>query len=153
MKKTMIFTAAMSIILTMAFSSCDSNKQKTEEAQANVTEATAQLAKAQLKAEEDSMNLANQEEWNTFKNETEEVIKTHEIRIAFLKKSLKENKPLSSKELSTKIAALEAKNKALKSRLDTYEKIKGDWVSFKQEFGHDMDQLGTALKDFTVPNN
>ncbi len=149
----MIFTAAMSIILTMAFSSCDSNKQKTEEAQANVTEATAQLAKAQLKAEEDSMNLANQEEWNTFKNETEEVIKTHEIRIAFLKKSLKENKPLSSKELSTKIAALEAKNKALKSRLDTYEKIKGDWVSFKQEFGHDMDQLGTALKDFTVPNN
>jgi hypothetical protein len=51
------------------------------------------------------------------------------------------------------IDALEQKNAALKSKLNTYENnAQSDWESFKREFNHDMDQLGNSLRDLTVNN-
>jgi hypothetical protein len=48
---------------------------------------------------------------------------------------------------------LVVKNKELKSRLVTYDQVQGDWIEFKREFSKDMDQLGSALTNFTVPTN
>lgn len=30
---------------------------------------------------------------------------------------------------------------------------KDSWAKFKEEFNHDMDELGKALKDFTIKND
>jgi hypothetical protein len=37
--------------------------------------------------------------------------------------------------------------------MDTYKNdANSNWQSFKREFKHDTDELGQALKDFTVNN-
>jgi hypothetical protein len=140
-------------MLFVAISGCESNNQKTQEAKENVSKATSELAKAQLKAEMDSMKLVNGADWELFKNETDSKIQANEIRIAYLRKSLKQSKLAIAKEMNVKISELEEKNKELKSRLLTYDKVQGDWIEFKREFSKDMDQLGSALKNFTVPTN
>lgn len=153
MKKTIMFTAAMSSMLFVALSGCESNNQKTQEAKENVSKATDELAKAQLNAEMDSMKMVNIAEWELFKNETDGKIQANEIRIAYLRKSLKQSKLAVAKEMNMKISELEEKNKELKSRIVTYDKVQGDWIEFKREFSKDMDQLGSALTNFTVPTN
>jgi uncharacterized lipoprotein len=153
MKKTIMFTATMSSLLFVALSGCESNNQKTQEAKENVSKATDELAKAQLNAEMDSMRMVNVAEWELFKNETDGKIQANEIRIAYLRKSLKQSKQTATKEMNVKISELEEKNKELKSRLVTYDQVQGDWIEFKREFSKDMDQLGSALTNFTVPTN
>jgi hypothetical protein len=51
-----------------------------------------------------------------------------------------------------KIEILEQQNKDLKKRIEDYETSQSDWEKFKSEFNHDMEELGKALKDFTVDN-
>jgi hypothetical protein len=153
MKKTIMLTTAISSMLFVAISGCESNNQKTQDAKEKVSIATSELAKAQLKAEMDSMKLVNGADWELFKNETDSKIQANEIRIAYLRKSLKQSKLAIAKEMNVKISELEEKNKELKSRLLTYDKVQGDWIEFKREFSKDMDQLGSALKNFTVPTN
>jgi hypothetical protein len=52
-----------------------------------------------------------------------------------------------------KISELEQKNAKLKSDLADYKDESPDkWTSFKIEFNHDMNELGKAIKDFTVNN-
>ena len=148
-----MFTATMSSLLFVALSGCESNNQKTQEAKENVSKATDELAKAQLNAEMDSMRMVNVAEWELFKNETDGKIQANEIRIAYLRKSLKQSKQTATKEMNVKISELEEKNKELKSRLVTYDQVQGDWIEFKREFSKDMDQLGSALTNFTVPTN
>jgi Tfp pilus assembly protein PilN len=149
MKKLILLTATMSTMLIAGLSSCENNKQKTEEAEADVAKATTALAKAQLKAETDSMKMANLEEWKLFKNEMEGEIKTHEIRIAFLRKSIQQSKPKEAKALSERISILESTNLNLKTRLEIYNKVQNDWQEFKNEFKEDMDHLRMDLKNFT----
>jgi hypothetical protein len=153
MKKRITFTVAISSMLFVALTGCESNNQKTEEAKENVSKATDELAKAQLNAEMDSMKMVNVAEWELFKNETDGKIQANEIRIAYLRKSLKQSKQTVTKEMNVKISDLEEKNKELKSRLVTYDQVQGDWIEFKREFSKDMDQLGSALTNFTVPTN
>ncbi len=41
----------------------------------------------------------------------------------------------------------------MKIKMDNYkEDGKEKWEAFKSEFSHDMDELGSALKDLTVNN-
>ena len=48
---------------------------------------------------------------------------------------------------------LEQKNTELKKILSDYKDEGQDkWTSFKNEFNHDMDELGKAFKDLTVKN-
>jgi hypothetical protein len=140
-------------MLFVALSGCESNNQKTQEAKENVSKATDDLAKAQLNAEMDSMKLVDVAEWELFKNETDSKIQANEIRIAYLRKSLKQSKLAIAKDMNVKISELEEKSKELKSRLLTYDQVQGDWIEFKREFSKDMDQLGSALTNFTVPTN
>lgn len=146
MKKNILYIALLSIV---ALSSCDSSKKNTEEAQEKLNKDATELAEAKTDAATDSLNEVSVEEWNLFQNETQAKIKEHEIKITALKKSNSKN---GSKETAKKIDALEEKNKMLENRLQSYEKVKSDWISFKRELSFDLDQLGVALKDFTVPS-
>jgi hypothetical protein len=47
-----------------------------------------------------------------------------------------------------KIDDLEKRNADLRSRLFGYEKSNTDWVAFKRDFNHDMDNLHNAFHDF-----
>lgn len=152
MKKVTYYFSIIGIATFSILSSCESNKEKTDQAESNLNQAASELADAKMKAETDSAHLVSVEEWSLFKNETESKIKAHEIRIAYLKKSLKQSRSKGEKEMVEKIDELEEKNKALKKRMESYEKVQSDWVTFKREFAHDMDQLGSSLKDFTVPS-
>lgn len=144
MKRNILYIALISFI---ALASCDSNKKNAEEAQEKLNKDATELAEAKTEVATDSLNEVSVEEWNIFQNATEAKIKEHEIKIAALKKS---NSKEGNKETAKKIDALEEKNKMLENRLKSYEKVKSDWISFKRELSFDLDQLGVALKDFTV---
>jgi len=48
---------------------------------------------------------------------------------------------------------LKNKNNKLKEKLADYKDDGQDaWIDFKNEFNHDMDELGKAFKDLTVEN-
>ena len=145
MKRNIIYIAILGLF---ALTSCESNKKKVEEAEENSNKATTELAEAKTEVAMDSLQEVNAEEWNIYKNETEAKIRDQEIKIASLKKSIAKNGNKSSEE---KIKELEEKNKDLSKRLKSYEKVKSNWINFKRELSFDLDQLGVALKDFTVP--
>ena len=54
-------------------------------------------------------------------------------------------------ENAKRIKELEEKNKEIKLKVESYKNdANSDWKSFKEEYNHDMDELGQALKNFTV---
>ena len=95
---------------------------------------------------------ANAEEWKAFREATEQKIKDNDDRIVAIKAEMKASEKANDEAYKERIKAVEAKNKAMRDRMDNQEKMKSDWESFKREFNHDMDELGQSLKDFTVNN-
>jgi len=134
------------------FTGCQSPAQKEEAARNNVLEAKQDLKEVQNDANAEAKKVANAQEWETFKNDAELIIRNNEIRIAELKVKL--NKPGTTLDpiYEKKIELLEQQNKDLKKRIEDYEKNQSDWETFKREFNHDMEELGKALKDLTVDN-
>ncbi len=147
MKKTIITLAVSSMLIVgSVFTSCKSPAQKEEAAQQDLNE-------AQNEANAEAQKVATAEEWAEFKIEADAKIQSNEVRIAEL--TVKLNKPgkILDPIYKQRIETLEEQNRDLKVRLDVYEKNNSDWETFKREFNHDMDELGKALKDFTVDNN
>lgn len=132
------------------FTGCQSPSQKEEAAEAKVQDAEQHLEAAQNDAV--AQKVATAEQWKIFKSETNLKIKKNEIRIAQLK--IKINKPgkILDALYEKRIDALEQKNKDLKIRMESYEKSQSDWEIFKNEFNHDMDELGQAFDDLTIGN-
>lgn len=151
MKKVIfICTLITTILAGMVFTGCESPAQKTDNAQANVQEAEQDLKDAQKDAAEVAQK--NAEAWQTFKTESEVKIRANEIRITELKEKMKTSGKTPDKVYAKNIDLLEQNNKNLNARMVAYEKEQSDWQSFKREFNHDMDELGKALKDFTINN-
>jgi predicted nucleic acid-binding Zn-ribbon protein len=146
MKKTILTLIIATAFFTgVIFNGCSPATPKEEAARAKVDDANEEL--------KDARKAATAEEWKAFKDESELKIRDNEIRIAELKTKIKK----SGKELDAvyerKIDALEQQNKAMKVKIDVYEKdVKSDWDSFKREFNHDMDEIGKAMLDLTVDN-
>ena len=92
----------------------------------------------------------NDEEWLTFKNESELKIRDHEVRINELKIKVKTQEELFDAPARKKIANLEQQNKYAKSRLENFEKSPSNWDSFKYGFNNEMDAIEIALKNFPV---
>jgi chromosome segregation ATPase len=153
MKKS-IFTLALAgtLIAGTIFTGCQSSAQKESVAQDKVNDAKQDLKEAQDDAKAEATKLAGVEEWKEFKNDSEIKIRDNEVRIAELKAKL--NKPGTTLDplYEKRIDTLEKKNRDMKARIYDYEKSQSDWETFKREFNHDMDELGQALKDFTVDN-
>ena len=131
---------------------CQTAAQKEEAAAEDVEQAKQDLQTAQTEADTEAQLVANTEEWQAFRNETEARIKVNEARIDELKLKMKKSGKNMDALYADKINALEQKNKDLKTRMDNYEQNKTEWQAFKREFNRDMDELGQALKDFSVDN-
>ncbi|MGE0638518.1 MAG: hypothetical protein AB7P01_18905 [Bacteroidia bacterium] len=152
MKKTIYTLSIATLLGGIIFTSCQSSEQKQDAAEEKVQDAKEDLKEARKDANAEAQKTATSEEWTTFRNESQEKIWANEKHIAELK--VKMNKPgkLLDAAYAKKIDSLEEKNRALKRRMDAYEKSQSDWETFKREFNHDMDELGKALNDLTVDN-
>ena len=139
MKKTIL---SLAIITFMAGTISITNGQKPDK---KSVEARENLKEAQ----KDSIS-----EYQKFKKESEIKIKDNEQSITDLKVKHSKMTAKDNANYQEKVSALEAKNNNLKKKLTDYNKDgeQDKWTSFKNEFNHDMNELGKALKDFTVRN-
>lgn len=145
--KKVIYPLAIALVLTAVILTGCNTTPSTPEVEA--AQAEVDSAKLELKA---AQKAATTEEWEAFKAESETKIRTNELSIADFKDRISASAPKSDALYLEKINKLEQQNKDMKARIDNYEKMQSDWASFKNEFNHDMDELGTALKDILVDN-
>jgi cell division protein FtsB len=147
-----ILIAGLGFGLLVVLASCSkSPEQKVSDAKADVVVAKEDVkvaeANAQLKAEEN----AAREEWLKFKYEKEAIIAVNDTIITNYKAKMTYTSGKLRAKYDKNIDSLELRNKELKTKLNDYkDNGKNAWDKFKGEFNHDIDQLGTALKGFTV---
>ena len=112
-----------------------------------------QDAKNKVAAANQELNQAVKDSVQQFKKESLEKISNYDKNIAELKAKIAPAKKESKAKYEKTLADLEQKNNDLKKKLEEFKEDQiSNWKSFKNEFNHDMDELGQALKDFTVDN-
>jgi hypothetical protein len=142
MKKTNLIVVAIFILLGGYFASCESSKDKVEDAQEEVKDAHEDLDKA---------NKAYIEDVEKYRIATNERIAANNKALADLKATLGNKKDKAAYKLE--VAELEAKNALLEKKIRDYKAIEQDkWEQFKSEFNHDLDGISEAFKDITVRN-
>jgi len=153
--KSTLFThvLATTMLASLLLTGCQSSTSKEEAANAKVDEAQQELREAQQDADIEAQKVATADEWNAFKTESEIKISEYEIRIKALKDQIKKPGKTFDDLYKKRIEQLEQKIADLKTRMNDYENNQSGWEKFKREFNRDMDELGSALKDFSVDNN
>lgn len=151
MKKTIITLAFSSILIGFGFTACNSSAQKVENAQEKLDDSENNLVEAEIDLEQ--VRQDSIDEYMKFRTQAEEKIIAHNKSIAEFRTRIAQQKRENRSQYEAKLYELEQKNTDLKKKLDDYKDGgKDKWVSFKNEFGHDMEELGKALKDFTSSN-
>jgi hypothetical protein len=91
------------------------------------------------------------DDWQRFKNESEQKIHNNENSIAAFKvKMVKSGKADYNKD----IANLEKTNRRLQKKLDQYKDDgENSWKKFKKGFNKDMDKLGKAISKLANDDN
>jgi len=141
MKYTILILVVTVFMTGIILSSCQSSTKKVENARNKVIEA------------ELGLNQALKDSIQQYKKESEEKISYYEKSIAEFKAKIANRKKEDKAIYEKKLAMLEQKNTELKKILSDYKDEGQDkWTSFKNEFNHDMDELGKAFKDLTVKN-
>lgn len=138
-----LFTVASFTLIAQSVVSC-----KTEPK--TVTEEKVIVAKENLK---EAKKAASAEEWKEFKEKTDAIIAKNKIQLIELRTKMHNAKESMDSDYEEDFAELEHKNNELKATLEQYKNdSNSDWESFKIEFNHDADELGLAIKDFTINN-
>jgi hypothetical protein len=138
--------AWVSILLTISILSfgCVSSNEKAANAQEQAQETNKKLTEE---------NLAYQKDMEDYKKITAEKIAANEKSIEEFNARIAYQKSEAKAEYTKKIADLNAKNSDMKKKMADFKADnKSSWESFKSEFGHDMEELGKAFRDFTVNN-
>ena len=176
MKKiTSILALTMLFVLGIAFNSCTTAAQR-EAAQAKIeadkeaimvaqrdSTARAQMVIQQRDSTERALfamqqrdsvvkaqKVADAEAWRSLKTDSELKIRNNEMRIAEVKETLKALKKSADSISTNRIAALEQRNKDLRTRMEEYDRSQSTWEIFKRDFTRDMDELGQSLRDISV---
>lgn len=115
-----------------------------------VIDAQEKVVEAQEDADAAVVENIAWKDWQAFKTDVEAKIAANDKIIAAYKTLMTDASGKMKAAYNKNIDVLEAKNKALKARLDAYKDDgKTSWEVFAREFKTDMDELGTALKGFT----
>ncbi len=156
MKKiTGILTASLAVVILI--SSCnDASKKDMSDASKNLKEANNDVKEAVI-ATNDTAKANAISNWNAFKNESEGTIAGMEKQITSLEGKITK---ANNKEKEKLKANLEKKKEKLQQRNTEFENDKDKFdaavvsknQSFEREFKHDMNELGTALKDLFKDN-
>lgn len=155
-----IFTLMAGTILT----SCgETSKKDVKSAKENMTEAGHDLKQAGKDAQLELKNKM-QTDWNNFKKESEKTIASAEEQIKAQREKISKASKSEQEKWGKKLDKLEMKNKEFRERLNKRErKINDNLIEFndtavakekeyEREFKHDMDELGTAMKDLFKNN-
>lgn len=144
MKKSILILASATLVSSLALTSCNSSSEKVDNAEQAVTDANNALEKANQEYFADIDN---------YRTETAEKIAANNQSIIDFNLRIEKEKKEVKDDYKKKIAELELKNSDMKKKMDDYKaEGKDKWETFKTEFSHDMDELGTALKDLNVKN-
>jgi hypothetical protein len=92
-------------------------------------------------------------DWESFRTEAEKRIDENDRKISELEMNNTLAINRSKKEYNEALVDFKERNKKLRSRLRNVKmESREKWNEFKREFNHDMEELGSALNDFTVNN-
>jgi len=123
---------------------CNSSTKKVEKAEERLEDANKDL------------QIANEEyieEIETYRLQSATRFTDNEKNIDEFNQRIEAKKKDVTEAYKIKVAELNKKNSDLKKKIADYKSTtKENWESFKTEFNHDLDELGEALKDFTVKN-
>jgi len=145
MKSFKFILSTLVLFAGIGLISCSSSAEKVENAETKVIEANENLVDA---------NAEYQADVEKFKTETALKIEENTKSIADFNARIASDKKAAKAEYKEKIAVLELKNTDMKKKIADYKADgKDGWAKFKEEFNHDMDELGNALKDFTIKND
>ena len=151
MKKSIIILTSTVLLTITIHSGCQSTAKKVENAEDKVQVAEKELADS--KTDLYFARLDTISNYEQFKIEAENIIIAQEKDITDFKARLASEKQEINADYDKKLVELEKKNKELKIKLaDLKDDGQNKWVSFKNEFNHDMNELGNAFKDLTVEN-
>jgi hypothetical protein len=153
--KKVIFFAALTIPLMTAIilTGYWSSTQKQKAVQTKMSYAKGDLIAAQEDANTSTPVVATPEEWKTFRSESVLKIRDNEIRLTKLNIKMKKSGGVIDTRFGKKISILELQNRDMKARLESYEKIQSNWITFKREFNNDMVSIVDELKDLTLDTN
>ncbi len=152
MKKIISTLIIMTFIATTTFIGCQSPDEKVDTAHDELKNATENLDKAQDDASTAKLKEEQAAEWKLFKTDCEKKIAENEVATTALREKLKKSGKNLNEIHVKKISEFEEQNRKLREKISSYEKNQSDWTAFKDEFSHDMDALGKALKEFTMDN-
>lgn len=152
MKKNIFILAISVFIGGISLRSCKSDTDKKEDAIENVNEAKQDLKEVEADEIADEATKANDEEWQTYKVESNKTILANETRILELRNAINKPGTTFDKSYAKSINTMEEKNIALQKRIINYENNQTDWESFKREFNSDAEVLATTFKNFTSKN-
>jgi hypothetical protein len=137
-----VLTIVMTIGVAVIIISCNSPSDKLDNAEKDKLKAEQSLAK---------VNVEYLAEVENYRVETRDRIEANNQRITKLKTLTEGDKIEGKVHHKKEIYLLEQKNTNLKKRMDNYKvDTKENWEEFKTKFNRDMDELGSALKNFVT---
>jgi hypothetical protein len=142
MKKS-ILTFGLSIVMVGAIvTSCQSSVKKEDK----TSDKTQNTESDSVKVQQDTTSM-----YQKFINESEVRINTNEKSLAEIKAKIATEKKDQKAGYEKKLAQLEQKNQALKTKIiDNKDKQVSNWDNTQLEFRKDLEELGTAIADFFV---
>lgn len=148
MKKFVYLFSAITLVTGLSLAGCNNSTED------GTTENDAGRDTVVIEEKNDAVTIrvATSDEWAAFKADAEAKIEANEKRIAELKVKLKKPGKVLDKIYANRIEALEQRNRDLRLKITAYETNKTDWEKFKEEFNHDLDELGKAISDIFTDN-
>lgn len=148
MKKNKFPDTLIMLLIAVVLTACSTKSKEAEK----VDQAAMEVQAAKEKLEESNKKYA--EEVSNYRVRMQMNINDNKLLIL----KLKEEKSVGRKEAvdvrNAQIDALEKQNEQMEARMSRFKDVenKDQWLEFKDEFDHDMDELGKAFKGLTVNN-
>ncbi|TYC10580.1 hypothetical protein ES677_11605 [Bizionia gelidisalsuginis] len=164
MKTNILSLAIIIFIAGITLTSCGEASKKDAKAVKQDTKELSKDLKQGAKDTSEEIKMTMTSDWQQFKTASETAIDNAENQIEELRTKIAKANKNEKEKLTKALDKLEEKNNALKAKLaekgkafkedmiDFSEAAKANEKSFKREFNHDMDELGTALKDLFKNN-
>jgi len=148
MKKLIAPIAGIAFLAGAILSGCETSAEKVENARENLQNAREDVLTSKIE-----LDQALQDSVQISKTEFKQIISDYEKSIADLKHKANKLKDANKVAYEKALSELERKNNQLKKSLEEYKAEGADqWTSFKNEFMHDMNELGMAINDLTKNN-
>ncbi|MFM9909176.1 MAG: hypothetical protein ACKVOW_07505 [Chitinophagaceae bacterium] len=139
MKKNILSTAMVAIIMMAGLSTFAQQDKQAEKARKKIAEGKKDLREAKLDSAAD---------YEKFVKEAEMSISENKKEIAILKEKKIESNASENEKYHKKVITLEKQNNELQKRIKDSEHTKTSmWERFKVKFNRDLKNLGRAIKN------